>query len=73
MWNAEHMHIKHLKRQLVILLDVFENRTQFNEMPWKINKLIMYKLTSYILGFSVLSHSQCHSNTFLIGTTVAYG
>lgn len=67
------MHIKHLKRQLVILLDVFETRTHFNEMPWKINKLIMYKLTSCILGFSVLSRSQCHSNTILIGTTVAYG
>lgn len=26
-------------------------------MPWKINKLIMYKLTSYILGLSLLSHS----------------
>lgn len=61
-----------MKRQLVILLDVFEKITHFNKMPWKINKLIMYKLTSYILGLSVFTLSQCHSDTILIGTAVLY-
>lgn len=32
--------------------------THFSETPWKINEVIMYKLTSYILGLSGLPDSQ---------------